>query len=401
MTEKSPPPAPAGDRPHEAANADQAELGLEIVDALARKGLLIPETVDEVELAESAEDTELPLPKRLASFEYHRSNAEARVSNVVPLRERPSPTEPMARRAWPNYLTGFALGAAAASVFWVMSRPTDKPPPAVGGATTELRGGEQPLALPTYTVDVESSCKACCAGSACVKPGQPDTGASTCASGRQCVSCSPSADKNAYKLRISAVGFTPEGRQWATNHGGPSSLQVCAEIQGKSLGCRSAVEEPGDLLEWSSLPVATTSGQLVGGLRVELRAGASPAAPLATWASAVTVTPDTLCRGLSARLTAGDVNVGRVSVFFDDPYFVELGRANTVSQLLALEKRFQVNEGGLAVYETTSPGDRNFALVYGPTDRAVAERVHWQLLDQNLNAPVVLGDDFRGQPRPR
>jgi hypothetical protein len=187
------------------------------------------------------------------------------------------------------------------------------------------------------------------------------------------------------------------------SRGGPKGLQICAELQGKSLGCRSAVEEPGDLLDWSSLPVATTSGQLVGGLRVELRnaGSATTAAPLATWASAVTVTPDTLCRGLSARLTADALNIGRVSVFFDDPYYVELGRASTVSQLLTLKNRFRVTgENSIKVYETTSAGDEAFALVLGPTDRVGSERARWQLLDQNLNAPIVLGADFRGQPRP-
>jgi hypothetical protein len=379
-----------------------------LTQALASRGLLIPETPEEVFTHEREQGADLPLPVRLTSFEYRPSDTEARASNVVPLRERRdgrehSPQPHAASRAWPRYLLGFTLGAAASSVFWITTRPTDKPPLAVGGAGDELGAPPKPETLPTYTLSLNSSCENCCGGSACAAEKKEGSVASSCASGRPCISCNAGGEKNAFKLRISAVGFSPEGRQWAAGRGGPNNLQVCAEIQGKSLGCRSAVEEPGDLLDWSSLPVATTSGQLVGGLRVELRsaAGAAVTPPLATWASAVTVTPDTLCRGLSARLSADNVNVGRVSVFFDDPYYVELGRASTVSQLLTLKNRFRVTGDDLTkVYETTSAGDQNFALVFGPTDRSGSEKVRWQLLDQNLNAPIVLGTDFRGQPRP-
>lgn len=403
MSERpSHPPPASGARDHESEDAlETAALEAQLTQALANRGLLIPETPEEVFTHERELAADLPLPPHLANFEYHPSGAEVGASNVVQLhtrREQPTPTAP----AWPRYLLGFTLGAAASSAFWITTRPTDKPPLAVGGASEELGAPPKPETLPTYALNLASSCENCCGGSACAAEKDNIT-ASSCASGRKCISCNPAGEKNAFKLRISAVGFSAEGRQWAAGRGGPNGLQVCAEIQGKSLGCRSAVEEPGDLLDWSSLPVATTSGQLVGGLRVELRPtnGAAAAAPLATWASPVTVTPDTLCRGLSARLSTDGVNIGRISVFFDDPYYVELGRASTVSQLLTLKSRFRVTGDDLTkIYETTSAGDQNFALVFGPTDGAGSEKVRWQLLDQNLNAPIVLGADFRGQPRP-
>lgn len=402
MSDRSSTPPPAsGPRDHEPADV----LDEQLVQALAGKGLLIPETPEEVLTHESEALESAPLPERLAHFAYHPAGADARASNVVPLPKRPSAGDQKHGevRAWPRYLVGFALGAAASSALWLFNHPTDQTPLAVGGAGTELEEPPKPARLPTYTVSLNSGCENCCGGSACSTTEKSNHGLTSCASGRKCIGCNSGGDKNAYKLRVSAVGFTPEGRQWAASHGGPNRFQVCAEIQGKSLGCRSAVEEPPDLLDWSSLPVATTSGQLVGGLRVELRAvdGAAATAPLATWASAVTVTPETLCRGLSARLNADNVTIGRVSVFFDDPYYIELGRASTVSQLLGLKNRFRVTGDDLTkVYETTSPGDRGFALVFGPTDRVGSEKIRWQLLDQNLNAPIVLGADFRGQPRP-
>lgn len=386
------------------------ELAEAVTSAMAAQGRLFPETPDEVaKLEQSLDIAEFPLPERLREFDdrFERTSAEAPLTEVVHLEERRrSGIRSASPRRWLRDVAWFALGAAAAGVLWFTSTDTAEPEVAVSGVGSELKPSATTTAPSSTTLRLDSSCNDCCAGAECTNPSavkDPD-GTLSCASGRKCVSCNSDSEKNAYKLRISAIGFTPEGRLWAANYGGVGNLQVCAEIQGKSLGCRSAVEEPEDLLEWSSLPVATTSGQLVGGLRIHVRALNAPVGqpPLAEWANAVTVKTDTLCRGLSARFNVGELNIGRVSVFFDDPYFVEIRRAGTVGELLDLQRTFAITgNDALRVYETTSSADQMFALVYGPTDRPRAERVRWQLLDQNLNAPIVVGSDYRGQPRPR
>lgn len=395
----SDPPDSASD-----AAALDATTARDLTEALAAQGRLIPETPEEVRAqGHLADDPELALPPHLAEFEYRAQAVNSPASNVIALETRRAERAPRKPRAWPGYLAGFGLGAAAATVFWVTTQRPVEPPPTVGGAGTELRTSPTAEAKSNYDLQLASSCDTCCGGAACKTAKDPAIG-NSCASGRQCISCDLGSEKNAYKLRISAVGFTEEGRKWASSHGGTTQLQVCAAQQGNALGCRGATEEPGDLLEWSTLPIATTTGQLLGGLRLELRPkNAAPDAPaLASWSTPVTVTSDTLCRGLSARLGTDALNIGRVSVFFDDPYYVELARAASVSELLLSKNKFRIaGEDATKIFETTGPGDQAFALVYGPADRANAEKVRWQLLDQNLNAPIVLGADFRGQPRPR
>lgn len=386
------------------SNAPDASTLRALTEALAAQGRLIAETPDEVRAQEHlADDPEFALPPHLAEFEYRAQAQNAPTSNVIALETRRTTGAKPVARVWPGYVAGFGLGAAAATVFWVTTQRPVEPPPSVGGAGTELRTAPTAEAPQSYQLQLTSSCETCCGGAACKSAKDPAVG-NSCASGRQCISCDLGSEKNAYKLRISAVGFTEEGRHWAETHGGSAKLQVCAALQGNALGCRGATEEPGDLLEWSTLPVATTTGQLLGGLRLDLRPkNAAPDAPaLASWATPVTVTADTLCRGLSARLNAQELNIGRVSVFFDDPYYVELARAASVSELLLQKNRFRIaGDDVTKVFETTNSGDQTFALVFGPADRASAEKVRWQLLDQNLNAPIVLGADYRGQPRPR
>jgi hypothetical protein len=177
-------------------------------------------------------------------------------------------------------------------------------------------------------------------------------------------------------------------------------MQLCATIQGRAIGCRSAVEAPGDLLEWVSLPVATLASQLVGGVAITLQA--PDASVLATWSSSIAVSSEILCRGVAARLTQeGSEPLGRVSLFFDDAQFVELTRAASVAELVAEQGRISVEGAGLSIYETSAAGAGHFALVLGPTDRARAETVRWQLLDQKLEAKLTFGEDHKGRPRPQ
>jgi hypothetical protein len=378
---------------------------------MGKSGALVPESVREVERAEAAglEDS-VELPARLASFgAYERAagravaddaatteNNEQRAakSNVVPLssaRKSSGRTMGMLRVA-----TGFVLGAAAASVLWVGLRPPEVEPPRIGGVAGELTS-TPPKPKAPLRVEVDASCKDCCAGVECAA-----TKNESCASGRRCVGCSVGDDKNVFKLRVSALGLSEEGRAWFATAGlNLATLSICADAYGQALGCRSAVEEPRDLVEWASFPVTTTSAQLVGGLRVQLLDPKSKQEH-ASWKSAVTVSADTLCRGVAARLTLPDgLVLGKVSAFFDDTYFVELGRAANVPGVETLRSAYAFEQASADVYETSAPGERRFALVLGPFNRDGAERLRWQLLEQESEAHITFGDDHVGRPRPR
>ncbi len=382
-----------------------------LADVLAELDMLLPETPDEVARAErELQEASVQLPPRLAQFE---PATKPPVLRLVPNRaEASAPTETpqteehataQSPNRWLSGGLGFLLGAAAVAVAWLSTPKPEPSPPTMGGVGNELRERPEPLDNEPLKVQLAASCDNCCAGSEC----RAATGdATSCASGRTCISCGTADAKNAFRLRISAVGFGETGRAWATQHGALENMQVCAQAQGRTLGCRPAIEHPTDLVEWTSLPVASTSSQLVGGLELQLRLTEKGKEPrtLATWSNSVTVSADTLCRGLAARLATPEGQiVGRVSAFFDDAYFVELARAGTVADLLETEKRFEFvgdRDGGPRIYQT-SGAQLEFALVIGPTDRARADDIRWQLLDQGFEAPISFGRDHRGAPRPR
>lgn len=385
------------------------ELPPDIAKALAKSGLLLPETPSEVAAAESEQGLQdLELPENLRQFRARSSGARALgVSSAEPLPlgpERP-PSNVVALgsarrgklRPWIGSALGFALGAAAASVVW-QQRATERQDPNVhvGGVASELRQPKPPPAEP-LRIRVEG-CNECCAGTQCAAAKDE---ARTCPSGRSCVACSPGDAPNAYKIRISALALNDVGKTWlGTQTVALEQMQLCATIQGRALGCRSAVEAPGDLLEWVSLPVSTLASQLVGGVAITLQA--PDARVLASWSSSIAVSSEILCRGVAARLAKdGGDPLGRVSVFFDDAQFVELKRAASVPELVLEQSRINVEGGSLSIYETSAAGPERFALVLGPTDRARAEAVRWQLLDQRLDGKLTFGDDHKGRPRPQ
>ena len=53
------------------------------------------------------------------------------------------------------------------------------------------------------------------------------------------------------------------------------------------------------------------------------------------------------------------------------------------------------------IYETSGAGESRFALVIGPLPRDAAERIRWQLLEQDSDAAITFGDDHVGRPRPK
>ncbi len=391
----------------------------EVAEALRSRDLLIPETPDEVRRVEEAIDEDaVELPAGLRSFSAGRrksareETSQKREKSPVALRadeaEEPStPTDATPERAVAEVrrlrtarvwaFAGTLAAAAAIAFVWLSRSPPTVETPPIGGAQDELQ--VPPPAPPKkMRLDLSADCRECCAGAQCA---DANDDLRTCPSGRDCVACETPSGKNAYKIRVSALGLSDAGLAWAKRDGRDlSTLKICATAHGTSLGCRSATEDPSDLLDWISLPAATTSSQLLGGVRVTLESADQSA--VASWQSAVHVGPETLCRGVAARLTTptGEA-IGRVSVFFDDAYFVELARAATVTALLEKQEQFLFDGGAPALYETSADGNRRFALVLGPTTRRQAEKLRWQLLDQDFDAPITFGEDHRGRPRPR
>lgn len=419
------PSKPDGERAKGDETVDSNTASL-LSRALGNTDRLIPETPDEVARAEAEqsaaekqegafdESENDALPARLRSFggfdgAQHESHArvtgppseqssrrakenESTASNVTSLGER--------RRSHAlRYALGFALGAAAATFVWLQQQPeSEVAPPPIAGVPTELEPTPQPP-KGKAKIDLSTVCVGCCGGSQCKSAPEAMR---TCPSGRSCVECEAADERNVFKLRLSAVGLTDEGKSWLKeNEMDLGALSVCANVQGRKLGCRSAAGDAQDLVKWWSLPVTTTTPQLIGGLGVELKQSPEGMS-FASFDSAVTVSADTLCRGVAARLALPDGRIiGKVSAFLDDTHFVELARASSVPELLRHKEQYEVSGGVADVYEANAGEAERFVLAIGPLGRGAAHRTRWQLLEQEREATITFGDDYVGSPRPR
>ncbi len=372
-------------------------LAAELQDAADEFGLLIPQTLDEVEAFERQLEEEDAL--QAAEIEPRISATE--LASESRQQREPTPTSNVVRLPWVSSTVGFVVGAAAATLLWV----SQKPPvdgPLVGSGPGELTSSPSAEPAPTSLTLSDSCSDSCCAGSAC--PSAAGSELASCASGRSCVACDLGAADGArsvYKVRLSSIALNDPGREWLNQQGlALQNLQLCVSAQGKDLGCRSALEAPDDLLQWSSLPTATTRSQLVGGFRLRLVQGSKT---VASWSAPIQVSAETLCRGIAAKPSVDDGTViGRVSAFFDETNFVELARSEDVTELVAQQARYQAEGPGAPrpkIYETTKDGNERFALVLGPLTAEQAESLRWSLLEQKQPVTLSFGDDYRGRPR--
>ncbi|HSC89351.1 MAG TPA: hypothetical protein VLC09_18840 [Polyangiaceae bacterium] len=367
-----------------------------VTRALADEDLLLPETVAEVARAEAEiDEAEVELPERLRSFAVEQeSPARGARAEVTPLFAVP---RTKASRA-PAFFAGAVTGLlAAAAALFVILRLEDSGTAPIGG-TPDDQVTHDPRPSGPVPLQLSEECVGCCAGSAC---GAASAELRACPSGRACVACAADDQRSAYRIRLSAISVSPEGAAWLSKEAHSlEGAKLCASAGERSLGCRAALEEPGDLIEWSSLPTATTSAQLVGGVVVSLVD--TKGTILGRWTNSVHVSPDTLCRGVSLRLTGSDSELvlGKVSAFFDDSYFVELGRRGSVSELTELSKQFSWQGGAPAIYETKQAGQGRFVLTLGPYSLARAEKLRWAVLDAKRDATLTTGADHVGSARP-
>jgi hypothetical protein len=142
--------------------------------------------------------------------------------------------------------------------------------------------------------------------------------------------------------------------------------------------------------------LVASPADLLAGLTVQVR-WVGEADAMAIWSKPVDTNPTVLCNGIAVKpkLPDGEL-VGSVSIFLDDAYYVELGRAPRTQALLDATSQLKFAGGSPLLYETTAAANGRFAMSLGPFDRATADSVRWAVLHQGGDAKIVLGFDYRG-----
>jgi hypothetical protein len=353
---------------------DDAKIEELAAKALAENGELIPTTSSEVERAE-ADLGDVELPESLAKY-------RPPAPKVVPLRPRRNPVL--------THGVAVVLGAAAA---WLVFTLTKKPrvDPGIGAPTREpalrmLDAGPDARAI---ALQAPSVCDGCAPGRADVKD---------CASGRSCVTCDEKRIRDSrYRLRVGAFVPFDAGRKLISN--GNAGLELCVRVGSSDRACVPAHADAGQTEIWSKLPHAVSATDLVAALGIEVKVkGATRAA--GEWVNAVQITPSVLCKGLSIKIkNADDESLGAVSVFLDDTYFVELGRAGSLPPLQRMAELYEFGALTPSVFETSKSGDERLSLEIGPFDKQAAEAVRWQILKQGGHGRLGYGIDHLGEPR--
>ena len=372
------------------------------IDRLVRdERPLLPTTEADVERAERNLDEhgDLHLPEGLRSYRARVSSSEARHddspttnaeggasgTNVRRLERKTSPSSP--------YWIGAGLLAVAAGFggFFVGRIPPHVP---VSGAGGELRpsGSGEPRPKP---LTLDPSCtRDCCAGSEC---SAVNDSLRNCPSGNSCIACRASElPLGPYRLRLGTLLLNEAGvRLLAPSPDAP--LEICVVSPNGSPACLPALEDPNGDDSFRLLDRVQSTQELMN-LSVEVRRAGSNDV-LASWKRPISITPEVLCRGLMIQPTAGEEVLGRLSAFVELTHFIELGRAENVPDLLALEKKLDVRGVHSKIYETKKSGADHFSLVLGPYAKDQAERLRWQVLDAARPAVITHGLEFVGRPR--
>jgi hypothetical protein len=406
-------------RPEDDENEERRLTRL-VSDALGEAGELIPTTSGEVQRAEAEGiEHEGPLPRAL------RELRPAPRADETPAKSVAFIDQERRRRGGGRVVShafAAALGAlaAAAAVLLAARLRTGSDP---AGAPTADRWPNAPDAGPPekrIAVAVDPCPTACCAGSAC--PRAKD--AKSCSSGRTCIACSLEAFAGTrYRIRLGAFSPTDPGR--AALESAKDGLDLCVRVASSELVCTPAFtpEEPGE--RWTTLPMLPSAEELAAGFELRVRPRGAPVT-LAELRTPIQVNPALLCKGMLLRplplppkrpdgapppagadagaepgsAAAAPDPLGVVSLFLDDPYFVEVARAASVATLRAARGRFDLTGGRAFVFETKKADAEHFALVLGPFDKQAAERVRWQVLEQNEHARVETGEEHVGAPLP-
>ena len=355
---------------------NDAELDALVTRALVDRGELIPTTLEEV-LDTSADDVELPASLALP-FDRDRKRA--------PVATRES------ARPFRAIVTVSFLAASAAAGWAVFTARHDVAP--ISSDTTRVErtrpADSAPPVDPRVTVNRPACTTECCAGSDCAAA---PSDLSMCPTERTCVACSGLDDADAlYRLRFGDVfpdGATPQNA--ALEH-----VDLCIKVGAGTSGewsCEPAREAPAARPHGRFLKNAVRASELARGVTMELRSGNTV---YGRWWSIMKPTARGLCLGYRVALTNEKKEpVGKLSMFLERAYYVELARSDRESDIDAALKSFSFN----GVYPQFMTAGSRHVLALGPFDRAEADRV----LDEiSKAAPLPLahgarlenGDDY-------
>jgi hypothetical protein len=300
---------------------------------------------------------------------------------------RPAPlTWPSARASLVTHTLAAALGAAAAAALFLTRAPRPNP-----AGTLPSREPVPPTAsAPSQKIVIGPvrRCAPCCGGADCA--GAP-ADLKQCSSGRSCIPCASDALLDSrYRVRVGALAPTAPGKA-LIRLGGPLGPRALRARGASAFACGPAHAASDGDQQWTVLPLTPSAQDALAGVELELRARGTRQA-LGRWQSQVPINATVLCKGLfvKPKTEAGEA-LGVVSLFLDDAHFVELMRSSDVEALVEHRRRFELADVTPKIFETTSAGDRHFALVLGPVDKPTAERLRWALLDRGQPASIVEG----------
>lgn len=360
-----------------------------VAETLVKHQELIPLSSAEVAEAEArgvAFEGELP-----DSLKRYSPGAGDVPKNVVSLASHRA-----SQRAWVGQGLAAILGAAAAvAVLWSWQRYQAETKTVVGRephsplqSNPVLPAGGQRTPVTTSPLCSE----ACCAGSDCAAAKSP---LKECASQRRCIHCDVGAADSRMRIRIGRLAPS-ETTQFLLDKSPGRALELCVRVASSELLCTPAQANTPQDEAWAALPLVASPADLLGGLTVQVRwVGESDA--MAMWSKPIETNPTVLCNGIAIKpkLPDGEL-VGSLSIFLDDPYYVELGRAPRTQSLLDATSGLKFAGGSPFLYETTAAANERFAMSLGPFDRATADSVRWAVLHQGGDAKIVLGFDYRG-----
>lgn len=360
-----------------------------VTDALVKHQELIPLTEAEVAEAEARGIAFVgELPDGLKTF---TPRPEGGFENVVALAPRRK-----VRQAWIGYGLAAGLGAAAAApLTWFVQRDA---------SLVRTVAGREPLSpmqanpvLPAGSLHATIGPLTNCADSCCAGPDCAAAKATLqeCPSQRRCIRCDEGAADSRFRIRIGRLAPS-ETTLFLLDKSPGRALEICVRVGSSNLVCTPAQANTAEDEAWASLPLVATPADLLAGLTVQLR-WVGEVDAVAQWTKPVDSSPTVLCGGISAkpRLPDGEA-LGSLSVFLDDPFYVELGRAASTQALLNVTSHLKFDGLWPLLYQTAGSGSERFAVSLGPFDKRTAEALRWATLHQGSDAKIVLGFDYRG-----
>ncbi len=368
----------------------EAQLEKLISQAFAEE--MIPTSPEEVRRAEehaseiSAE--ELPqLPEQPMSTRRSRASGARAVPSLDEARARSRASRRgSSAKQWMHWGVAAMVGAAAATAVLFFARPI-QPPSDIQGAGDDGTIVSTPPSQEAKPLVIDAPCDACCGGSAC------EAQSTECASGRTCVGCQP-GPQDRFRIRLGDLS-------WVEDFQGAGEAQpvICIQAGQTEEECLGDTVEAAVTRTWAQTKTTYSPTQLLDGLRIQLRRQKDRAL-VAEWRRKVSLTPDTLCKGLAVQFIDGKgAPVARISAFVDDAQFIELARAATPRPLLDLQERLKDLSRLSRIHETRDEGERHFVLSLGPLGGKQLEKVRWQLLDQGQKVEITTGGDYVGEPR--